>query len=326
MPRSLNLNAYLYFETVARRGTVARAAEELTISPSAVSQQIKLLEQHLGLRLFRRDGRVLSLTLDGEQLFQASSTSLRDLRNLERSLGRTHDIRRLNLRVTPSLGVQWLGPRLSGFVTLHPDLELRVDAAPDPTDFERELIDLEIRYGTGQWDDYEAGVLLQDHVLPLCSPIYLAALPIAAKPAMVFDSTRLIASTRALCQWDLWLLRNGIETQGNSKKILIDRSSMALQLALDGAGIVLESLALAAPEVIAGRLVPVAPELPILSFPAYWTFCPSRHLKRRAVRLFLDWLGSQKTAHDADIAEITKHHGLTTTEIDIKEIASYGSE
>ena len=318
MARPLNLNAFLYFETAARRGTLSRAAEELSVSPSAVSQQIKLLERQLGVKLFRREGRRLSLTLDGEQLFQTSGSALRMLQDARRNLGRTHETRRLNLRVTPSFGVRWLGPRLADFVARHPDWDLRVDAAPDPTDFDREVMDLDIRYGAGQWTGHHLRPVVRDHVLPLASPAYLAGLGSRDDPAALFDQARLIDSARALCQWDYWLFRNGIETRANRKTILMDRSSMALQLALDGAGIVLESLALAAPEVAQGRLVPVTPALPVVCFPAYWTLCPSRYLTRRAVRLFLDWLEAEAAGHEAEIARIAARHGLSIDVIDVE--------
>ncbi|GGE58399.1 LysR substrate-binding domain-containing protein [Actibacterium pelagium] len=324
MARALNLNAYLYFETVARRGTITRAAEELTVSPSAVSQQIKLLEQYLGVRLFRREGRRLSLTLEGEQLFQTSSTSLTMLRDAQRNLGRTRESRRLNLRVTPSFGVRWLAPRLHDFITRYPDWDLRVDAAPDPTDFNREVMDLDIRYGSGlgsdHWSGFHTRVVMHDHVLPLCSPDYLASLPKGASPADLFDAARLIDSARALCQWDLWLLQNGIATRGNRKTILMDRSSMSLQLALDGAGIVLESLALALPEVSEGRLVPVTPKLPVLRFPAYWALCPTRHLQRRAVRLFLDWQEAEAEIHDQTLNKVLAQHSLKVQDIELDAV------
>jgi LysR family glycine cleavage system transcriptional activator len=315
MARSANLNGILHFETVARRGTITRAAEELSVSPSAVSQQIKALEQEMGVRLFRRNGRALSLTLEGEQLFQSASTALRMLRDARQHLGKSHETRRLNLRVSPSFGVRWLGARLSGFVDRHPDWDLRVDAAPDPTDFDREVMDLDIRYGTGNWSGLSARPVVRDQVLPLCSPDYLRGLGSAPDPGALFDKARLIDSAKALCQWDVWLWKSGIETRGNRKTILMDRSSMALQLALDGAGIVLESLALAAPEVADGRLVPVTPSLPVFTFPAYWAVCPARHLNRRAVRLFLDWIESEAAAHAAETAAILARHGMTEIEI-----------
>lgn len=324
MARNANLNGILYFETVARRGTITRAAEELSVSPSAVSQQIKLLEQELGVKLFRRAGRLLSLTLEGEQLFQTSATALRMLRDARRHLGKTHEMRRLNLRVTPSFGVRWLGPRLSGFLAAHPDWDLRVDAAPDPTDFDREVMDLDIRYGTGQWTGFHLQPVVRDQVLPLCSPDYLAQLESGGGSHGVFDRARLIDSAMALCQWDFWLHRNNIETSGNRKAILMDRSSMALQLALDGVGIVLESLALASQEVAEGRLVPVTPNLPVLSFPAYWAICPARYLNRRAVRLFLTWLQEQAARHEADVADIIARHGMRHEEIEIGSELSHG--
>ncbi len=310
MPLSPNLNAYLYFEAVARRGTITRAAEELSVSPSAVSQQVKLLEQRLGLKLFRRDGRLLSLTLEGEQLFQTATTSLRMLRDVSGNLGKTRETYRLNLRVTPSFGIRWLGPRLADFVVRHPDWDLRVDAAPDPTDFEREVMDLDIRYGNGNWQGLHSQAVLHDHVLPLCSPTLLETLPHGGTAGSILDQARLIDSARALCQWDFWLYHNGIETTGNRKSILMDRSSMALQLALDGAGIVLESLAVALPEIREGRLVPVLPTLPVLAFPAYWAICPARNLNRRPVRLFLEWLDEHVDGHNNGIADVLTEYDL----------------
>jgi len=312
MPRAPNLNALPYFEAVARRGSLSRAAEELSVSPSAVSQQIKLLEQQLGVKLFRRQGRALTLTLEGEMLAQTAGTALRMLTQAQANLGRTHTAHRLNLRVSPSLGVRWLGPRLSDFIGRYPDWDLRVDAAPDPTDFDREVMDLDVRYGTGAWPGMYCQPLVNDHVLPLASPGYLASLPLEAP----LSQARLIDSARAICQWDFWLFQNDMTVSTNKKTVVMDRSSMALQLALDGAGVVLESLALASSELASGALVPVTPSLPVLRFPAYWALCPVRFTKRRPVRLFLDWLEQQADAHERAVSDLMAQHGLATADID----------
>lgn len=311
MPRDPSLNAYLFFEAVARRGTVSKAADELSVSPSAVSQQVKLLEQQMGLKLFRRAGRSLSLTLEGEQLFQASSAAIRMLRDAQRNLGQTPDLRRLAIRVSPSFGVRWLGPRLSAFVAEHPEWKLRVDAAPDPTDFDREVMDLDIRYGFGDWAGLHAEPLARDIVLPLAAPALRDRLPAEAPLA----GARLIDSARALCQWDAWLLEAGLEAGRNDKSLLIDRSSMALQLALDGVGVVLESLALALPELRAGTLVPLCPASPALAFPAYWIACPHRHLNRRALRRFTEWAQDQSRAHEAEAEALLAGHGVRLRDI-----------
>lgn len=309
MTRRLNLQAYVYFEAVARRGTLTRAAEELAVSPSAVSQQIKQLEQHLGLRLFRREGRSMSLTLEGEQLFQASSTAIRTLRDAQSNLGKTSDRQRLSLRTSPGFGVRWLGPRLADFTAQYPAWDLRVDAAPDPTDFDREVMDVDIRYGRGNWPGLHAQPILSDCVLPLCSPGIRDALG-DGDPQTILDRAQLIDSARALMQWDRWLDRHGLVVGSNRKALLFDRSSIALQMALDGAGVVLESLALAAAEVAAGRLVPLTPTVPVLVFPAYWLVCPARHLNRRVVRLFRTWLAEQAAAHQDMINRILLEYGL----------------
>ncbi|MGJ8585036.1 MAG: LysR family transcriptional regulator [Marinosulfonomonas sp.] len=312
MARTPNLNALPYFDAVARRGSITRAAEELSVSPSAVSQQIKLIEQQLGVKLFRRSGRSLILTLEGELLAQTTGTALKMLTDVQANLRGTPNPRRLNLRVSPSFGVRWLGPRLSDFLTRFPDWDLRVDAAPDPTDFDREVMDLEVRYGTGNWDGLSSTPLVNDYVLPLASPDYLAGLPTGDPLA----SARLIDSARALCQWDYWLWHHGVTTATNQKSILMDRSSMALQLACDGAGVVLESLALAHGELAKGRLVPVTPSLPVLTFPAYWALCPARFLKRKPVRLFMEWAEDQADAHRAQIDQLLGENGLSLKTIE----------
>ncbi|MCG8446372.1 MAG: LysR family transcriptional regulator [Hyphomicrobiales bacterium] len=307
------LNAYLYFEAVARRGAINRAAEELSVSPSAVSQQIKLLEQQMGVRLFRKAGRKLSLTLEGEQLFQASSTAMRILRDARQSLGASKTSRRLSLRVAPSFGVRWLGPRLSQFIAENPGWDLRIDAAPDPTNFDLEIMDLDIRYGLGTWQGLFAAPLTSDYVLPLCSPDYRKKLE--APGHDVWRTAKLIDSARALCQWDSWLTRNGI-TARNEKAILMDRSSMAIQLALDGTGVVLESLAVASQEVLSKTLVPLCPSIPVVAFEAYWPICPTRHLSRKAVRVFREWLDGAVRKHEEEVGEMLAMHGMTVDRID----------
>ncbi|MEM7463601.1 MAG: LysR family transcriptional regulator, partial [Pseudomonadota bacterium] len=107
--RDINLKATEYFEAVARLGTVTKAAEELGFSPSAVSQQIKLLESQFGVMLFRREKRRLKLTLDGDRLYQTITQAFAALRNSRNAIGQQRGQRSLNVRVSPSFGVRWLG-------------------------------------------------------------------------------------------------------------------------------------------------------------------------------------------------------------------------
>ncbi len=111
MPRDPSLNAMIYFESVARHGRVARAAEELHVSASAVSQQIKQLEENLGISLFRREKRQLSLTQEGEQLYMAATSAFTALRDARKSISRQRESHQLIMRASPSFAVRWLGPR-----------------------------------------------------------------------------------------------------------------------------------------------------------------------------------------------------------------------
>lgn len=299
MSRELNLNGMLYFEAVARHGRVSKAAEEIGVSASAVSQQIKFLEQQIGVSLFRRDKRLLSLTLDGERLYQTISAAFRMIREARQVVSRQRENRQLIMRVSPSFGVRWLAPRMARFVGQHPNWDLRVDAAPDPTNFEREIVDMDIRYGNGDWDGLYVDPILADYVIPMCSPAYRdAMLATTSDPMAMLKSARLIDSIKSLCRWDNWLAHNGLAAVDNSPNLRFDRSTMAIQLAMDGMGVVLESVTLAYEELTQGRLVPLLPSHGAIRFPAYWIVSPSRHQSRRIVRLFCDWLRQEASAHD----------------------------
>ncbi|MQX35446.1 LysR family transcriptional regulator [Roseospira navarrensis] len=312
MSRDPTLNGMLYFEAVARHGGVSKAAEELGVSASAVSQQIKLLEQQLGVRLFFREKRQFRLTADGERLFHSTSAAFRMIRDARQLVARQRERRQLILRVSPSFAVRWLGPRLARFVQQHPSWDLHVDATPDPSDFDREVVDLDVRYGAGDWSGLYVEHVLDDYVLPLCSPAYLETLKAAAgDPTDRIRHARLIDSVKALYRWDAWLEHVGISPVADSARLRFDRSSMALQLAARGVGVVLESVTLAYDEIAAGTLVPVSTTFDVERFPAYWIMGPSRNQSRRIVQIFCTWLreecAQQEAASQAVIARLGCH-------------------
>jgi len=173
--RDINIKAMLYFEAVARLGTVTKAGDELGKSPSAVSQQVRLLERQFGVKLFRREKRRLVLTLDGDRLFQTAAQAFGAIRNARSAITRQRDLRKLTMRVSPSFGVRWLGPRIASFTTENPEWNIRVDATPDFTAFETEAVDFDLRYGLGGWTGLTVNCIMHDLVLPLCSPEYLGA-------------------------------------------------------------------------------------------------------------------------------------------------------
>ena len=158
--RDINLRATACFEAVARLGTVTKAAAELGVSPSAISQQIRVLESQFGVSLFRRDRKRLVLTLDGDRLFQTTTQAFGAIRNARSAITRKRNVPKPDdIRVSPSFGVRWLGPRIAAFAAENPEWNIRIDATPDFTSFETEAVDLDLRYGLGGW----AGAYRQLH-------------------------------------------------------------------------------------------------------------------------------------------------------------------
>ncbi|WP_417316198.1 LysR family transcriptional regulator [Cycloclasticus pugetii] len=298
MSRDPSLNGMIYFEAVARHGKVARAAEELNVSPSAVSQQVKLLEEMLGVALFKRDKRQLSLTLEGERLFMASSSAFGILKNARRVISRKRDSHQLIVKVIPSFAVRWLGPRLHSFIEKHPEWDLRVDATPDPTNFEREVVDFDIRYGPSPWPGLSCTPVLHDFILPLCSPEYRDWMRAQSGDLQEqLLQARLVDSVKATLQWEAWMARQRMSRSVNAPAIRFDRSSMAIQQAVNGVGLVLESTTLALDELVSGKLVPAFPELGAIKLPSYWIVSPSQHQSRKLYQLFAEWLLDEAKLH-----------------------------
>lgn len=291
------MNTIQYFEAVARHSRVNIAAEELNVSPSAVSQRIKSLEEQLGVLLFRRIKRRLVLTEEGERLYASATEALKLLRDAQMRVSHTREYRRLVIRVAASFGVRWLGRRVADFVNTHPGIELHVDATSSLTDFEKENIDLEIRYGLTPPGGLHSQSLINDQVFPMCTPKLATA---AAETGLenFFETTTLIHTVKAAVTWRHWLDHNDFATVEDGHGLRFDRSSMSLQAAVDGVGVALETATLAMDELRSGALVPLAPEFGSISFPTYWLICPARHLNRRAVKTYREWIEMQAKAHE----------------------------
>ncbi len=287
--RPQNLNSIMYFEAVARHSRVNLAAEELSVSPSAVSQQIKSLEEQLGVLLFRRVKRRLILTEQGERLYQSAAEAMGLLRNAQKRVSQKREQRSLTIRVAASFGVRWLGPLVADFLSENPWIDLHVDATSELTDFEKENVDLEIRYGEHPPARLHTLPLIDERVLPLCSP-KLAAQAKDGGVELFLSNTRLIHTVKAVVSWSDWLSIRGFGSVEAAYGLKFDRSSMSIQAATDGLGVVLETATLAMNELRSGALVPLDPEFGSLTLPTYWLSCPQRHLNRRAVKSFVTWI------------------------------------
>ena len=287
----LPIRAICVFHAAAKAGSISRAAAELSVTPSAVSQQIQLLEEQLGTTLLVRTGRRMVLTETGERYFESISDGIEGIAEATAQLRGLRSVMALNVRATPTLSNKWLLPRLSSLVDRHPDLELRLDATSQPTDWEREAVDVEIRHGDGRWQGLFVEPLGEETFFPVCAPALAAAGSLAASDLL---GHRLIHSVKSQVQWPRWFALAGLQPEGRWRRVLFDRSHMAIDAAAGGLGVALESTLMIERELQSGVLVvPVAAPPPI-RLVTQWVVCPSAYLGRRPVRLFLDWLRRER--------------------------------
>lgn len=281
----------IVFHAVARAGSVSRAAEELRVTPSAVSQQIQALEMHLGTALTIRVGRNISLTEAGERYFEMIGREIEHIADVTQHVRGVRSATTLTVRAAPSVSSKWLLPRLHSFVDANPDIELRLDATNEPTDFHTENVDMEIRHGEGDWPGLFVESLGKERFFPLCTPSLQAP---ASLTATELTRHRLIHSVKSQMQWPRWFFEAGIEPEKRWRRVLFDRSFMAIDAAIDGIGIALESDLLAWRELRDGRLICPVRHPPDISLTTQWIVCPHNHMRHRKTRTFLEWLRGER--------------------------------
>ena len=284
---TLPLSALRAFEAASRTGSFRRAAEELNLSPSAVSHAIRRLERALGAALFERDGRAVILSAAGRTLMQHVSLGFADLQRGIAAVS-THGPLLLRLHCAPSFAAQWLMPRLPRLLALHEALEVRLHADANYTRFAADEYDADIIYGLPRVSGLAIIPLGKETLTPLCSPALAAGL---RRPEDLLGRA-LIQSDNKMLQWPDWFAANGLPAP-RPRGTRFDRSFMALTAATDGLGIALESTRLAERELADGRLVqPLAATSVALHYVGH-RFVHPPAAQNRAVLLFRDWLFSE---------------------------------
>lgn len=299
----LPMKAIVYFEAVARHRALTLASEELSVSSSAISQQIKQLENSLGIALFRRVKRKLVLTEDGERLFKATSEALAIIQRSERQISRWTRQRPLMVRVAPTFGTLWLTKRLPNFIRENPEIDFRVDATSELTDFDKEQVDIEIRYGRETIDRQASQLLVEDTVLPLCNQETYRNFAYR-DPVEVLQSIRLIQSMKSDVSWERWMVENGLNVENSERVLQFDRSAMSIYMAQQGLGVTLESTTLAHDAILDGSLRPLFPLLKPVRNASYWLICPTHHLSRRPVHDFRSWILEEVAKDKAALSEL----------------------
>ena len=302
MPRRMpTLNALKAFEAAARHESFTRAAEELFVTQGAVSHRVKALEAELGLKLFNRERQGLVITEAGrDYLIVVRDAFDRIAQGTERLLQRQSG-GALAVSVSPNFAAKWLVHRLGRFAEVHPEIDLRVSAQPHHVDFAREDIDLAIRHGEGNAPGLHITRLCVEELFPVCSPKLFAGRNPLRQPSDLGRFTLIHVSDRQGWSnrqgWSQWLEFAGVSGVDNSRGLVVDQASIAIDAAVDGQGVVLTRTALAAWDLLGGRLVrPFDIAMPA-SY-GYWIVCAKATAKLPKIVAFSEWLLAE-AAEDA---------------------------
>ncbi|MCG9771300.1 transcriptional regulator GcvA [Pseudoalteromonas piscicida] len=247
------LNALKAFEAAARHLSFTKAAEELYVTQAAVSHQIKILEEHLGLKLFLRKNRSLLLTEEGQGYYLDIKDIFSQLIDATEKLLARGAKGSLTVSLTPSFAIQWLVPRLSNFNELHPEIDVRIKAQDHDDNSLTDDVDVAIYYGRGNWNGVQTHKLHTEYFVPLCSPFLLTGPKPLNQPSDLAHHTLLHDTTRRA--WKAWMKTAGVRNVAVNTGPIFSHSSMVLQAAIHGQGVALGNSVLARPDIDAGRLV-----------------------------------------------------------------------
>ena len=306
------LNALRAFESAARHLNFSRAADELSVTPGAVSQQIQNLEDYVGASLFKRTSRGLLLTDSAQTALPALREAFDRLAEAASLLTAAVDGRRLTLTAPPSFAAKWLMPRLGGFEAAYPQVDVWLSADMALVDFASTDVDLAIRYGPGPYPGLEAARLMGESVLPVMSPELAAANPVVtpadlARHVLLHDGSPV--ADESCPDWVMWLAARGVRGFDASRGPRFNQSSMVIEAAVAGRGVALAKRALAQDDLDAGRLV--APMLINTSIDhAYFVVHPKAKGRLPQVKAFVGWIKAEAAAHEAALATLDNGAGI----------------
>ena len=293
------LSALRAFEAAARLRSFKRAAQELSVTPTAISHQVRALEEHIGLRLFERQTRRVALTAAAERLFPVLRDGFDAFAAAVEALRAPPQRRALTLSATLSFTAKWLVPRMASFRQACPDLDLRLHASDDPVDLHAGLADAAIRYGRGPFPGLEAEPLIENRFAPVCSPRLSLRQPRDLHEHMLLHS-EWRHPTADTPTWRLWRERAGLAELAGldvDAGLRFTDESHAIQAAIAGHGVALLSLALVADDLASGALMqPFGPALD--GYPHWFVRAPG--VEPAGLAALRDWLRAQAAAGSAD--------------------------
>lgn len=284
------LNPLRMFEAAARHQNLTNAAKELHVTQSAVSRQIALIEDYLGVPLFSRSRHGVALTREGEayankivQAFATIATATEDLiRQRENGIVR--------VRTYMTFAVRWLIPRLPAFQQEHPDIELSLSIAVPDVNFDRDDVDVAIQFGDGKWPSVTADLLFRDAIEPVCSPRFLEQHLHAGEPLSRLLSQRLLVSRYRRVDWDQWLESAGLaEAASDAERMTFSSSILTYQSAVEGLGVAMGQTEMLVRELGSDLLVRPFGQ-PLTRGLGYYLLQPNDAARNAHVGVFRSWL------------------------------------
>jgi len=294
-----SLSLFQTFETVARRRSFTLAADELCLTQSAVSRQIRALEDQLGLPLFRRLHRAIELTPEGQRLYASVTLGLQEIGNCVGELRAATATPQITVAASVAFSYFWLMPRLEQFSARHPEIDLRVLATDQRVDLGQESVDVAILYGTGPWPDVRSRRLFGEQVYPVCSPGYLRAHPELGTASDLLDQTLLHleggGNIWGGVDWRVWLQAQGVTGQPLRRGIRMNSYPMIIQAAEAGRGVALGWSYITDAMVAAGRLT--RPLGNVLETPeGYYVSALERVADQPVIVDFFKWIADEVAA------------------------------
>jgi LysR family glycine cleavage system transcriptional activator len=293
------------FEAAARHLSFTQAAAELNVTQTAISHQIKRLEEELGVRLFIRQNRALALTPQAKEYLPGIRAAFNDLRLATDRLLRRDDDHVLTVSTLASLAAKWLLPRLTAFQESHPGIDVRITTSTALVDFRTGGVDAAIRYGRGQWPGLRADWLMADQLFPVCSPALLAGKKPLRKPEDLAEHVLLHSSAGNDDDWRLWLTAAGLPTNlSKMPGVTFDLVFMTVQAAIDGVGVAMGRTSYVQDDIAKGRLVvPFDITLPVDA--GFYLVSPEATAASPKLSAFRNWLLETVKSKPEPLAEAT---------------------
>ena len=288
-----SLNALRAFEAGARLLSFTRAADELSVTQTAISHQVRQLEDDLGVKLFKRRPRELALTAAGSALYPVLAEAFDRIAEATTRVRAQPESRSLTVSVTPTFGPRWLAPRLGRFWRDHPELDLRVHHSVQLTDFSRDDVDMAVRWGRGEWSGVTAERLMRAQATPLCSPKLMRGAQPLRTPSDL--KHHVLIRERNTQHWTEWLAAAGVDDVDPLNGPEFDDINAIVHAALEGYGVMIGLPEMLSGEIEAGKLVAPFATKPDPAF-AYYVVYPPGAMDRPDVRAFRDFLVREATA------------------------------